>query len=90
LGQVFAPRRQVVDPGFDLLENRQAVGLALASKNLRLTRAQLEGVSVGGRELVDFGCGVDGDFTGLNGGGKFWRTLGEYSPRPLYWGGADV
>ena len=31
LRQVVAPRRQVVEPGFDLLENGQAVGLAFAA-----------------------------------------------------------
>ena len=35
LGQVFAPGREVVAPGFDLLEDGEAVGLAFAPDGVR-------------------------------------------------------
>lgn len=35
LGQVFAPGREVVEPGFDLLEDGQAVGLAFGPDGVR-------------------------------------------------------
>ena len=50
LGQVFAPGREVVEPGFDLLEDGEAVGLAFAPDGVRPGPAAAQA----GFDLIEF------------------------------------